>query len=65
MAAYFGALAFLYAISMHKASVVVTMTALYPLVVIILSFFILHESINIKQCIGIFLALGAMVLFAL
>lgn len=36
---------------------VVTLTALYPLVTILLSHFVLHEVISIKQCVGIGLAL--------
>ncbi|UCB44435.1 MAG: EamA family transporter [Spirochaetota bacterium] len=64
IAAYSGAMAFLYAISKYKASVVIPMTALYPLVAILLSYVFLHEPITVKQGIGIFLALGAMVLFA-
>ena len=59
-----GALTFLFAVSKGKASVVVTMTALYPLFVILLSYFILHETITIKQGIGIVFALIAMILFA-
>lgn len=60
--ALLGALAFLYAISKGKASVVVTITALYPLVAIALSFFVLHEAVTIKQGIGILVALVAMIL---
>ena len=59
-----GAVSFLYSITKGKASVVVTMTALYPIVTIMLSLFILKESITIKQGIAIILALTAMVLFA-
>ena len=62
--ALLGALAFLYAISKGKASVVVTMTALYPLIAIALSFFVLHETITIKQGAGIIVALIAMILLA-
>lgn len=62
--AMLGSLVFLFAVSKGKASVVVTMTALYPLVVILLSYFILHEAITIKQGIGIVFALIAMILFA-
>jgi len=59
-----GAVCFLYSITKGKASVVVTMTALYPIITIMLSFLILKESITIKQGIAIILALTAMVLFA-
>ncbi|PIW37433.1 MAG: hypothetical protein COW24_00125 [Candidatus Kerfeldbacteria bacterium CG15_BIG_FIL_POST_REV_8_21_14_020_45_12] len=60
-----GALAFLYAVSKGKASVVVTMTALYPLLVILLSYIFLHETINLKQAVGIAFAMVAMVLFVI
>ena len=62
---FVGALFFLYAISRGKASIVVTFSALYPLVVILLSRFFLDEPITFKQGIGIALALISMVLFAI
>lgn len=65
IAATLGTLFFLYAVSMGKASIVVTTTALYPLITILLAFLILHEPITITQGIGILLALIAMVLFTL
>ncbi len=55
---------FMAAISKYKASVVVTLTALYPLVTVLLSVFILKESITLKKALGIVLALIAMVLFS-
>lgn len=60
-----GTLFFLAALSRGRASVVVTMTALYPLVAIFLSHFLLKESITLAQGAGIVLALAAMVLLAL
>jgi transporter family protein len=51
-------------VSKGKASVVITMTALYPLVTILLSFFFLRETITIKQGIGILFALLAMLFLA-
>lgn len=60
-----GGLFFLYAISKGRASVIVTMTALYPIVTIILAFLILKEPISLKQGIGMMFALIAMVLFSL
>jgi len=60
-----GSLLFLFALSKGKASVVVTMTALYPLIVIILSFFVLKEPLTIKQGIGIVFAVAAVVLFSI
>lgn len=59
-----GTLFFLFAISRGKASVVVTMTALYPLITIFLSFFVLNESITVKQGVGMVFALLAVVLLA-
>jgi transporter family protein len=59
-----GSLFFLLALSKGKASVVVTMTALYPLIVIVLSCFVLKEPLTLKQGIGIVFALIAMVLFS-
>lgn len=47
-----------------KASIVVTITALYPLVTLLLSYMILKEQITLKQTIGIFFALVAMVLLS-
>ena len=65
MAGYISVLAFLYAISGEKASTVAAATALYPIVSILLSCFILHESIAVIQFFGIFLALCALVLSTL
>ena len=64
LAGAIGGLFFLYSISKGKAAIVITMTALYPLVTIILSFLILKEPITIKQGIGMLLALIAMVLLS-
>ncbi len=61
-----GALFFLYALSTGgKTAAVVTLTALYPLITIALSFFLLHETITLVQGIGILLALVAIVLISL
>lgn len=57
-----GMLFFLMAIKDGKISIVVTMTALYPIITIILSYLILKEPVSIKQCIGIVLAILSMVL---
>jgi bacterial/archaeal transporter family protein len=59
-----GGLCFVHSVSKGKASVVITMTALYPLVTILLSFFFLRETITIKQGIGILFALLAMLFLA-
>ena len=60
-----GALSFLYALSKGKASVVVILTALYPMLTLILSFIILKEKISLTQGIGILLALIAVVLLSI
>ncbi len=57
-----GGLLFLRAMSRGEASIVVTFTALYPVVTFILSLIVLHETITLKQGIGIALALLSMVL---
>ncbi len=59
-----GGLLFLQAVSRGQASVVITFTALYPVVTVVLSFGLLRETINLKQGIGIVLALLSMVLLA-
>ena len=59
-----GLLFFLWALSKGRASVVVTMTALYPLVTIVLASLILKEPITFKQGIGIIFALISMILLA-
>jgi len=59
-----GGLFFVYAVSRGKASIVITFTALYPLVTILLSSVILKEEITLKQGIGIILALISMALLS-
>lgn len=59
-----GALFFMRALQDGKASVVVSLTALYPLVTIILAFFILNEPLSLRELIGIGLALLAVVFLA-
>ncbi len=59
-----GGLLFLHAISRGETSVVITFTALYPVVTVLLSFSLLRETINLKQGMGIVLALLSMVLLA-
>jgi len=54
-----GCLFYLIAADKGKITTVVTLTALYPLITIALSFFLLRETITLKQCMGIFLALVA------
>jgi transporter family protein len=60
-----GALFFIYSMTRGESSVVVTMTALYPVITILLSFVFFRESITLKQGIGIIMALISMALFSL
>ena len=60
-----GAIFFYLALRNGKASVVVPLTALYPLVTVILSFLLLKESISGVNFIGILLALIAGILLSL
>lgn len=60
-----GTLFFVAALARGKASVVVTMTALYPMIVIILASLILKEPITLKQGIGMVFALTALVFFSI
>ena len=57
-----GGLLFLQAMSRGEAAIVITFTALYPAVSIILSFLLLDETITMKQGMGIVLALFSMLL---
>ena len=59
-----GCLLYFVAASRGKVTTVVTLTALYPLITIGLSFLLLHESISLRQWSGIALALGAILLMA-
>lgn len=59
-----GCLFYLIAADRGKVTTVVTMTALYPLVTIVLSYLILSEEISLKQYSGIVCALVAMYLMA-
>lgn len=58
-----GLIFYLYALKLGKTAVVITMTALYPLVGIFLSSIVLKEPITLKQGLGMVFALIAMVLF--
>ena len=54
-----GCLFYFVAADKGKMVTVVTLTALYPLITILLSYVLLREGINLKQCIGILLAITA------
>ena len=60
-----GGYTFYMALSSGKASVVVPLTALYPIITVVLSFLILKESINLTQGLGIILAIASIVLLSM
>jgi bacterial/archaeal transporter family protein len=57
-----GALCFLYAASKGPISLVAVLSALYPIIAIVLAIIFLNETITLKQGLGIVLGIGAMVL---
>ncbi len=59
-----GTLLYLVAATRGRISVIVTLTALYPLVTILLSHFLLREPITLKQAIGMSLAIIAILFMA-
>ncbi len=60
-----GSFALYLALSTGKASVIVPLTALYPVVTILLSFVVLQEKITLFQGAGVFFALVSMFLISL
>lgn len=59
-----GCLFYLMAASKGKIITVVTLTALYPLITILLAYLLLKEGVNFKQWMGILLAFVAIVLMS-
>ncbi len=59
-----GMLAFYAAMERGKASIVAPVTALFPIVTIVGSTLFLRERLNGVQCVGVCLALAAMLLFS-
>ncbi len=59
-----GCLFFFFAVTRGNLATIVTLTALYPVITIILSYCILHETISLRQGIATVFALIAMILFA-
>jgi len=56
----FGLLSFFRALAQAPVAVVMPLTALYPVVTVILSQVVLHESLTLRQFLGVALALAAM-----
>jgi transporter family protein len=61
---FLGAITYLIAVSKGQISLVVSFTALYPALSILLAVIVLNEPITLKQGLGILLALIAMLLVA-
>jgi bacterial/archaeal transporter family protein len=59
-----GCLFYFIAASKGKIITVVTFTALYPLVTIILAYYFLKETVSLRQCCGIGLGFVSMLLMA-
>jgi transporter family protein len=64
MMGYLGLLCFMYAIREGKMCIVAPLTALYPVVTLVLAVIFLREKINIVQLAGIILALVSVVLIS-
>jgi len=60
-----GQILYFMALGKGKASIVVLMTGLYPVITVLLAFFVLRETISVTQGAGIFLAIASMTLLAL
>ncbi len=62
MAYGLGCLFYFFAAERGKITTVVTLTALYPLITILLSWGLLKEGVNLRQALGILLAIAAIIL---
>ena len=60
-----GTILFFFTLSKTKASVLVPLTSLYPVITVILSFIFLKEKVTLVQSIGILLAIIASVLLSI
>lgn len=60
--AFLGSLFFIFALSTGKASAVVTLTALYPLITIFLAILFLGETLTIRMFLGVIFAVIAIYL---
>lgn len=59
-----GSFAYVYAVTKGPVGIISVFTALYPIVTVLLAYFILQEPISIKQAIGIGFAIVAIVLLS-
>lgn len=60
-----GLITFVLAIEGGRISVVTPLTALYPVITILLAVLVLHESVGVQKAVGILFAVVAMVLIGL
>lgn len=60
-----GVLFYIMAMRSGSASTVAVLTAMYPLITVLLNVMILHESFTVKQGVGVAFALAAMVLLSI
>ena len=58
-------IAFYSAMKVGKSIIVVPLTALYPIITVLLSYFFLHEEISFVKGVGIVLALAAILLVSI
>jgi transporter family protein len=59
-----GSFAYVYALAKGPVGIISIFTALYPIVTVLLAYFILQEPISIKQAVGIGFAIVAIVLLS-
>jgi transporter family protein len=59
-----GGIAYMYAIARGPAMLVSVLTALYPLLTVVLAWAFMGETVSLRQWLGILLALSAMVLLS-
>ena len=64
MLGFLGAFCFLNAVSKGPVTLVATLSALYPVLTIVLATLILHETVTVRQGVGIALAMLSMILVA-
>ncbi len=64
MVNYLGILCYLYALRVGSVSLTVTLTALYPICAIVLAYFLLGETLTMKQIAGIVFAMISVALLA-
>jgi transporter family protein len=59
-----GSFAYVYAVTKGPVGIISVFTALYPIVTVLLAYFILQEPISVKQAVGIGFAIVAIVLLS-